>query len=204
MRHLGLFLLGSLALSACASNSPPPAASSGSVAQATNEPNQGPDFAPVSSDGLATAAPAEKRHAAAPTQPAPTLDAAKDERATAVDPTNANAAAAPTDRTDRSTAPTTDADNSRVNKRDRNSAALTPMDQGGSESDRKLTQQIRQELMKDKSLSFTAKNVKIITIGGKVTLRGPVKSDAERSAVEGAARRAAGSGQVESQLEISK
>ena len=59
--------------------------------------------------------------------------------------------------------------------------------------------------MKDKSLSFTAKNVKIITIGGKVTLRGPVKSDAERAAIEAAARRAVGSGaQVDSQLEISK
>ena len=76
------------------------------------------------------------------------------------------------------------------------------MDQGSSESDRKITQQIRQDLMKDKSLSFTAKNVKIITIDGKVTLRGPVKSDAERSAIEAAARRVTGN--VDSQLEISK
>jgi osmotically-inducible protein OsmY len=59
--------------------------------------------------------------------------------------------------------------------------------------------------MKNKSLSFTAKNVKIITINGKVTLRGPVISEAERSAVEADARRAAGSlAQVDSQLEISK
>lgn len=76
------------------------------------------------------------------------------------------------------------------------------MDQGSSEADRKITQQIRQDLMKDKSLSFTAKNVKIITIDGKVTLRGPVKSDAERSAIEAAARRVTGN--VDSQLEISK
>ncbi len=59
--------------------------------------------------------------------------------------------------------------------------------------------------MKDKSLSFTAKNVKVITINGKVTLRGPVKSEAERSSIEAAARRAAGGGaRVDSQLEISK
>lgn len=204
MRHLGLFLLGSLALFACASETTPPAASSATVAQATNEPNRGPDFSPASSDGLATAPETHRATTATTTatQPAPTLDASRDEREanpTATTAANANAAAAPADR---SSAPNTNADNSRVNQRDRSSAALTPMDQGSSESDRKITQQIRQDLMKDKSLSFTAKNVKIITIDGKVTLRGPVKSDAERSAIEAAARRVTGN--VESQLEISK
>jgi hypothetical protein len=216
MRHLGFILMGSLALAACASNNTPPAASSSTVAEATNEPNRGPDFAPATSDGLATA-PAEKRVAPA-VQPTPTLDAQRsasdaqhtagtqrtDNDAvapTAANPTTGNAAAAPTDRSSAPKAP----DNSGVNTRDRSSAALTPMDQGGSESDRKITQQIRQDLMKDNSLSFTAKNVKVITINGKVTLRGPVKSEAERSAVEAAARRDAGNGgQVDSQLEISK
>ena len=209
MRHLGYILMGSLALAACASNNTPPAASSSTVAEATNEPNRGPDFAPATSDGLATA-PAEKRAAPA-VQPTPTLDAqhsAGTQRTdtdavapTAANPTTGNAAAAPTDRSSAPKAP----DNSGVNTRDRSSAALTPMDQGGSESDRKITQQIRQDLMKDNSLSFTAKNVKVITVNGKVTLRGPVKSEAERSAVEAAARRAAGNGgQVDSQLEISK
>jgi len=213
MRHLGLILIAPLALFACASKTTPPAASSSTVAQATDEPNRGPDFAPASSDGLASA-PAETRGAANPTQPAPTLEAprtdqtqhndqaARNEGRSAVNPSSANAAAAPSDR---SSAPDTGADNSKVNTRDRSSAALTPMDQGSSEGDRKITQQIRQDLMKDKSLSFTAKNVKIITINGKVTLRGPVKSEAERSAIEAAARRAAGSGaQVDSQLELSK
>lgn len=217
MRHLGLFLMGSLALAACASNNTPPAtsASSDTVADATNEPNRGPDFAPASSDGVATASAETRRNANTSTstgntatQPAPNLDPPRDQRE-AGDPTTANAAAAPTDRTSAPVtavpATGTKADNSGINKRDTNSAALTPMDQGGSESDRKLTQQIRQDLMKDKSLSFTAKNVKIITINGKVTLRGPVKSEAERSSIEAAARRAAGSGaQVDSQLEISK
>ncbi|HEY3254724.1 MAG TPA: BON domain-containing protein, partial [Polyangiaceae bacterium] len=174
----------------------------------STEPNGGPDFAPASSDGLATA-PAETRHADNPTRPAPTLDAAADERRSAVEPTTGNAAAAPPDR---SSAPNpapnspanTDPANSRVNTRDRSSAALTPMDQGSSASDREITQQIRKDLMKDKTLSFTAKNVKVITINGKVTLRGPVKSEAERTAIEAAARRAAGGGQVDSQLEISK
>ncbi|HYP77311.1 MAG TPA: BON domain-containing protein [Polyangiaceae bacterium] len=217
MRHLGIFLMGSLALAACASNSPPPATTSSStVAQATDEPNRGPDFAPASNDGLATA-PTETHRAATTTQAAaPSIAPAHESGATATardtaardttaaaDAARGNAAATPTDR---SSAPATDADNSRVNQRDQNSAALTPMDQGSSESDRKITQQIRQELMKDKSLSFTAKNVKIITIDGKVTLRGPVKSEAERSAIEAAARRVtSGAGsRVDSQLEISK
>ncbi|HEX2669471.1 MAG TPA: BON domain-containing protein [Polyangiaceae bacterium] len=219
MRHLGLFLVGSLALAACASsNNTPPAASSETVAQATNEPNRGPDFAPASSDGLATT-PAAKREYATGQSPSttpsttPTTGTAPhtQEFATGerepVDTTNRNAAGTPTDRSLAPTpAPKTDADNARVNKRDRDSAALTPMDQGSSASDRAITQQIRKDLMNDKSLSFTAKNVKVITINGKITLRGPVKSEAERASIEAAARRAAGGdgARVDSQLEISK
>lgn len=222
MRHLGLFLVGSLALAACASNNTPPAASSETVAQATNEPNRGPDFTPAASDGLATT-PAEKREYAtgqstsatsttsatnttAGTAPR-TQEFATGEREPLVDTTNRNAAGTPAERSVAPTpAPNTDADNTRVNKRDRSSAALTPMDQGSSASDRAITQQIRKDLMNDKSLSFTAKNVKVITIDGRVTLRGAVKSEAERTAIEAAARRAAGGdgARVDSQLEISK
>jgi hypothetical protein len=93
-------------------------------------------------------------------------------------------------------------DNTGVNERDRNDKSLTPMDQGGSEADRKLTQQIRQAVMADDSLSFSAKNVKIITVDGRVTLRGPVKTAQERAAIESAATKLAGAGQVDSQLEI--
>jgi len=78
------------------------------------------------------------------------------------------------------------------------------MDQGKSEADRKVTQQIRQAIVKDSSLSFTAKNVKIITQNGKVVLRGPVKTDAEKASIEAAARKVAGDGQVQSLLEVSK
>jgi hyperosmotically inducible protein len=218
MRHLGLFLMGSLALAACASNNTPPAASSGTVAQATNEPNRGPDFAPASSDGLATA-PAERRQAENATGPTPSLTPSTSTTSTTmqtqefatgerepVDTTARNAAGTPSDRsTAPATAPNVDADNTRVNKRDRSSAALTPMDQGSSASDRAITQQIRKDLMNDKSLSFTAKNVKVITIDGRVTLRGSVKTEAERTAIEAAARRATGDGaRVDSQLEVSK
>ncbi|HET7539765.1 MAG TPA: BON domain-containing protein [Polyangiaceae bacterium] len=215
MRHLGIVLLGSLALAACASHNAPPPASSNSVAQATDEPNRGPDFAPAASDGLATA-PGEPRstRTESSTRTAPPVDTmtpapsqstqefATGERSPAVDTTSGNAAATPSDRSPTATEP----DNTRVNQRDRSSAALTPMDQGSSASDRAITQQIRKDLMKDKSLSFNAKNVKVITIDGKVTLRGTVKSEAERSAIEAAARRATGGdgARVDSHLEISK
>lgn len=216
MRHITLLFLGSAALAACASNTPPPAASSATIAEASNQPNQGPDFAPASNDGLATA-PNDPHRATPPvTQPAPTLGPQPEPNKTAsansgtwasgadgssgLDPTTGNAAAAPADR---SPPPVTGADNSRVNRRDRSGATLTPMDQGPSEADRKITRDIRKAVMSDSSLSFTAKNVKIITIDGKVTLRGPVKNEAERSAIEGAARKVVGNGAlVESQLEL--
>ena len=95
-------------------------------------------------------------------------------------------------------------DNTKVNERDRNTGTLTPGDQNNNENDLKITQQIRQAVMNDGSLSFTAKNVKIITQGGKVTLRGPVKTAEERSAIEAAARKVAGANQVDNQIEVKK
>jgi len=78
------------------------------------------------------------------------------------------------------------------------------MDQSNSASDLKITQQIRQAVMADGSLSFTAKNVKIITANGKVTLRGPVKSEQERQSIETSARKVAGDSNVDDQLEVKK
>jgi hyperosmotically inducible periplasmic protein len=108
----------------------------------------------------------------------------------------------------RSTAPNTDsskkADNTARNERDRNDSAVTPIDQGNSQSDLDITQRIRQAVMKDDTLSFTAKNVKIITRDGKVVLRGAVKSYEERLAIESAAKNVAGQGNVQSELEVKK
>ncbi len=94
-------------------------------------------------------------------------------------------------------------DNTKVNKRDRSDAALTPMDQSNNQADLDITQKIRKAVMADSSLSFTAKNVKIITQNGKVTLRGPVNNAEERNAIEAAARKVAGA-QVDNQLEVKK
>ena len=96
------------------------------------------------------------------------------------------------------------ADNTAKNERDRNDATLTPTDQSNATSDVELTAKIRRAIVGADGLSFTARNVKIITEGGLVTLRGPVASAQEKSRVEETARRAAGSARVVSQLEIEK
>ena len=71
------------------------------------------------------------------------------------------------------------ADNSGKNVRDRNDATLTSGDQGTSPADRATTTRIRQNLVSGPNdYSTTAKNIKIITVNGKVTLRGPVKTEA--------------------------
>jgi len=95
-------------------------------------------------------------------------------------------------------------DNTRVNERDRESSALTPLDQKENETDLKITQRIRKAVVADDSLSFTAKNVKIITRDGQVTLRGSVKKAEEKTAIEKVARDVAGPGKVVNELEIAK
>jgi len=94
------------------------------------------------------------------------------------------------------------ADNTKKNQRDLSEAAQTPGDQGESEADRTITQQIRQGIVGNDALSMTAENVKIITDGGVVTLRGPVKSVEERSTIETIAQRTSGVKRVDNQLEI--
>jgi osmotically-inducible protein OsmY len=56
--------------------------------------------------------------------------------------------------------------------------------------------------MADKALSMDAKNVKIITVNGVVTLRGPVNSVKEKSTIEAKAQNIAGATNVDSQLEV--
>jgi len=96
----------------------------------------------------------------------------------------------------------TPADNSEKNERDRSAAALTPGDQGSTESDRTITQRIRQGVVKDDALSVTGKNVKIITVDGVVTLRGPVKTSDEKSSIVAIARGVQGVKRVDNQLEV--
>jgi len=111
------------------------------------------------------------------------------------------AGAQPAERVPVPSAPTAP-DNTGRNVRDRSGATLTPGDQSESAADRTLTQRIRQAVVADDDLSMTAKNVKIITVNGIVTLRGPVKSAQEKDRIEAKAQQIAGATNVESQLEI--
>lgn len=93
-------------------------------------------------------------------------------------------------------------DNTGKNVRDRDDKTLTPMDQGGSPADRELTAAVRKTIVADSSLSTAAHNVKIITVDGVVTLRGPVKTPAEKAAVAAAATKATGVKRVDDELEV--
>ena len=98
---------------------------------------------------------------------------------------------------------TSNADNTGRNKRDRNNATLTPGDQGRTKEDVEVTRQIRRGIVRDKSLSITAKNIKIITRDGNVTLRGPVKTETEKEAILAKAKEIATTAHpVTDQLEV--
>ena len=93
-------------------------------------------------------------------------------------------------------------DNTATNERDRSGETQTSGDQSNSSADLKITQAIRQALMKDSELSTTAKNIKIITDNGQVTLRGPVKTAQEKAKIDQLARSAAGGAQIDDQLDV--
>jgi len=94
------------------------------------------------------------------------------------------------------------ADNTGVNDRDRNGATLTPEDQGNNASDLATTQRVRQAIMDADALTMGEKNVKVITVDGVVTLRGPVESDASKTKIAALAKDAVGVKSVENQLEV--
>ena len=93
-------------------------------------------------------------------------------------------------------------DNTKVNKRDQSKSEPTA-DQGkNNTSDLKMMQQIRKSVVADKSLSTYAHNVKIIAVGGKVTLKGPVNNEAEKKAVLQKAVDVAGADNVTNQISV--
>ena len=95
-------------------------------------------------------------------------------------------------------------DNSGINVRDRSNDAVTAGQQSNSKEDLKLTAKIRRAIVKDKSLSTMAHNVKIVSLNGAVTLRGPVKSDEEKATIEAKAQAIAGTDKVDNQLEVTR
>lgn len=93
-------------------------------------------------------------------------------------------------------------DNSGRNVRDADGTTKTAGDQSESETDRTITQNVRQAVTADDSISTNGKNVKIITVDGTVTLRGPVKSEQEKTNIAAKAQQIAGVKKVDNQLEI--
>ena len=93
-------------------------------------------------------------------------------------------------------------DNTKTNQRDRSANERTADQQKDNRSDRDITQQIRQSIVKDKSLSTYGHNVKVITQNGQVTLKGPVKSEDEKKAIEAKAAEVAGENKVSSELNV--
>jgi hyperosmotically inducible protein len=93
-------------------------------------------------------------------------------------------------------------DNTKVNKRDRDSDAPTADKQKMNPSDRETTKKIRAAIHDDKSISTYAHNVKVITQDGKVTLKGPVRSEEEKSNIAMKATQVAGDGNVDNQLDV--
>ena len=92
----------------------------------------------------------------------------------------------------------TKADNTKMNKH----AGLSADSQKMNTSDRLLAQKVRKAIVADKALSTYAHNVKVITRDGTVTLKGPVRSDAEKSSVEAKAIEVAGAGKVVNELTV--
>ena len=92
-------------------------------------------------------------------------------------------------------------DNTEVNVRDRSDAVKTPIDQNENRNDIDITANIRKRVV-DTKMSVNAQNVKIITQDGKVTLRGPVKSEDEKAQIDKMAHEVAGTANVDNQLEV--
>lgn len=99
-------------------------------------------------------------------------------------------------------ASTQQADNSKANKTETQKKALTADKQSMNAGDQQITQKIRSAIMKDKTLSTYAHNIKIITQDRKVTLKGPVRSEDERADVEAKAIAVAGEGNVTNEIKI--
>jgi hyperosmotically inducible periplasmic protein len=100
---------------------------------------------------------------------------------------------------DQSSPPSSPApDNSARNKAQANTAD----NQKDNTSDREITRKIRRSITSEKSLSTYAHNVKIITQGGQVTLKGPVQDDNEKQTIASKAAEVVGTDKVNNQLTV--
>ena len=96
----------------------------------------------------------------------------------------------------------TAADNTKVNTRDQNKGEVTADQQKENAGDREIAKKIRQSLINDKGLSTYAHNVKVVVQDGKVTLKGPVRSEDEKKVIEAKAIEVAGAGHVTNEISV--
>lgn len=97
---------------------------------------------------------------------------------------------------------TTDRDNTAVNERDAGGHTVTPLDQSNSQAAVDQVAEIRSQVLEIEDLSVNGRNVKIVTDGDRVVLRGPVATAKERDAIVAVAKRVAGDGKVTDELEV--
>jgi hyperosmotically inducible periplasmic protein len=97
---------------------------------------------------------------------------------------------------------TTPADNTKANIPDAYNSTGSSDKQSNDATDLNLTKQIRKSVLADKALSTYAHNVKIVSVGGNVTLSGVVRSDDEKSAIEMKADAVAGKDHVVNKLKV--
>jgi hyperosmotically inducible protein len=96
----------------------------------------------------------------------------------------------------------TPADNTKSNKVDPSNRSPTADDQKNDKQDLMMTKRIRSSVMADKSLSTYAHNIKIVSVGGNVTLNGVVRSQAEKDSIESKAQAVVQNGSVVNDLKI--
>jgi len=78
----------------------------------------------------------------------------------------------------------------------------TADDQNNTKEDRLIAANVRKAIIGDKNLSMYAHNVKIITHGGRVTLKGPVKSAQEKQQVFDDAASAVAAANISNELTV--
>jgi osmotically-inducible protein OsmY len=93
-------------------------------------------------------------------------------------------------------------DNTKTNQRDRQSGAVTADQQSENKVDRDLASKIRKSIADDKNMSTYAHNVKVIVRSGAVVLKGPVRTEEEKSAIEAKAMEIAGAANVKNELTV--
>src|SRR5580704_2616357 len=93
-------------------------------------------------------------------------------------------------------------DNTRSNKVDPSNTTMTAGSQKNDAADIQITKQIRESIVADKSLSTYAHNIKIVAVGGNVTLNGVVRSQEEKDSIQSKAQAVVSSGSVTNNLKV--